>query len=185
VAFKGTARSSTHTLPIAGSMDVSGADFASSFTYDWSDEGPGLGKVRVQVRAVKDKGYVKSGAAAWRTIKGFGIGQSYVLFKNVTSTKDVRYLGEAKVDGKVLHRISVPGALLIHPNTLPYLFAKEKVQDLRLEVLIDDAGRPRAGTWSMRAQARVGSGVGQLQRLAYDLELSFAKVGSKITIKRP
>jgi hypothetical protein len=185
VGFKGTARSSTHTLPIAGSMDVAGPDFASSFTYDWSGEAAGYGKVRVQVRGVDDKGYIKSGSGDWRSIKNFGIGQSYVLFKNVKSSRNVRYLGVVRAGGKTYHKVGVTGALLMHPNTLPYLFAKEKVDETRLEVVIDDAGRPRSGTWSMRAQARVGDGDGQLQRLAYDLDLTFSKVGSKISIKRP
>jgi hypothetical protein len=185
VAFKGIARSSTHTLPIAGSMDVSGADFASSFTYDWSGEARGLSKVKVQVRAIDDTGYVKTGSAAWRTIKDFGIGRSYVLFKAVKTTKDVRYLGAVTIGGTTYHKIGVDGALLMHPNTLPYLFAKEKVDETRLEVVIDDSGRPRSGIWSMRAQARVGVGDGQLQRLAYDLELTFSKVGSKLAIKKP
>ena len=52
VAFKGTCGSSTTRCRSAGSMDVSGADFASSFTYDWSreyagprqDAGPGPGR---------------------------------------------------------------------------------------------------------------------------------------------
>jgi hypothetical protein len=185
VGFKGIARSSTHTLPIAGSMDVAGPDFASSFTYDWSAEAAGYGKVRVQVRGVDDKGYIKSGSGDWRSIKNFGVGQSYVLFKNVKSSKDVRYLGAVRAGGKTYHKVGLTGALLMHPNTLPYLFAKEKVDETRLEVVIDDAGRPRSGTWSMRAQARVGIGDGQLQRLAYDLDLTFSKVGSKISIKRP
>ena len=185
VAFKGIASSSTHTLPIAGSMDVSGADFASSFTYDWTGEAPGLSKFRVQVRSVRGKGYVKAGPAAWRALSSFPVSQSYSLFKHVTSVKDVRYLGPARMDGKVFHKVAIPGALLMHPNTLPYLFAKEKVDQTYLEVVIDDAGRPRAGTWSMRAQARVGIGEGQLQRLNYDVDLTFAKVGAKLTIKRP
>src|SRR6185503_16055669 len=83
VAFDGSVRASINLLPIIGALDVSGENFQSSFTYDFSHDYSGMGKVRVQVRGVNGHGYVKSGAAAWRTIKNFGDSQSYVLFKNV------------------------------------------------------------------------------------------------------
>ena len=184
VAFKGNVRASSDDLPIAGSMDVSGADFASTFTYDMSREYD-LGKIRVQVRGVKGKGYIKSGAAAWRTIKGFGVGYSYVPFKAVAGPGDVRYLGAVKVGGKTFHRIGLTGALLIHPNTIPGMSQKEKVDDTVLEVVIDDSGRPRSGTWTLWGKSRVGVGAGQLQRVVYELTLAFTKVGSKIKISRP
>lgn len=185
VAFKGTVRASADTLPIVGTMDVSGADFASTFTYDFSRDYDHIGKIRVHVRGVKGKGYTKSGAAAWRGIKGFGIAHSYVPFKNVKATDDVKYLGPVEVRGKTLHKIGVTGAILIHPNTIPELSQKEKVDDTLLEVLIDDSGRPRSGIWKLWGKSRVGVGVGQLQRVVYELDLTFVKVGSKITIKRP
>jgi hypothetical protein len=184
VAFKGTVRASSDTLPIAGTMEVSGADFASTFTYDMSRDYD-LGKIRVQVRGVKGKGYIKSGAAAWRTIKGFGVGYSYVPFKAVAAPADVRYLGAVKVGDKTFHKVAVTGALLIHPNTIPGMSQKEEVDNTVLEVAIDDAGRPRSGTWKLWGKSRVGVGSGQLQRVVYELNLTFTKVGSKITIKRP
>ncbi len=185
VAFKGTARSSTHTLPVSGTMDVSGADFSSSFTYDWSREAQGLGKTRVQVRAVGTKGWIKRGSTAWQAIKGYKVANSYVPFKAVADASDVRYLGSVQVGDATFHKVGISGALLMHPNTLPYLFQKEKVDETTLELLIDDSGRPRSGTWTMRAQARVGVSGGQLQRLVYNLDLTFARVGAKITIGRP
>ena len=185
VAFKGNVRASINLLPIVGAMDVSGGDFASSFTYDLGHDYVGLGKVRVQVRAVKGKGYVKSGAAAWRPIKNFGVGQSYVLFKAVKSSDDVKYLGAVRVSGKTLHKIGVTGALLISPNTLPGMSQKEEVDDTELEVVIDDSGRPRSGSWKLWGKSRVGENSGQLQRVEYEVDLSFSKVGSKISISRP
>jgi hypothetical protein len=62
---------------------------------------------------------------------------------------------------------------------------KEKVELQILEVRIDDEGRPLTGTWELRAQARVGEGVGQLQRVVYELNLKFSKVGAKLTVKKP
>ena len=185
VAFDGSVRASVNLLPIVGSMDVSGKDFASSFTYDFSHDYVGMGKIRVQVRGVGGRGYMKSGAAAWRTIKNFGVGQSYVLFKGVKAAKDVRYLGAVRVSGKTLHKIGVPGALLIHPNTIPGMSKKEDVDDTEFAVVIDDAGRPRSGTWKLWGKSRVGEGTGQLQHVVYEVELTFSKVGAKLTIKRP
>jgi len=185
VAFDGSVRASVNLLPIVGAMDVSGNDFASSFTYDFSHDYVNVGKVRVQVRGVNGRGYMKSGAAAWRTIKNFGVGQSYVLFKNVKAPKDVRYLGAVRVSGKTLHKIAVPGALLIHPNTIPGMSKKEEVDDTEFAVVIDDAGRPRSGTWKLWGKSRVGEGTGQLQHVVYEVELTFSKVGSKIRISRP
>jgi hypothetical protein len=185
VAFKGSVRASVNLLPITGAMDVSGGDFASSFTYDFSHDYVGMGKIRVQVRAVRSKGYMKSGAAAWRTIKDFGERQSYVLFQTVKAADDVKYLGAVTSGGKTYHKIGVTGALLIHPNTLPGMSQKEAVDDTELEVVIDDVGRPRSGTWRLWGKSRVGENSGQLQRIVYELDLTFSKVGSKISIKRP
>jgi hypothetical protein len=185
VTFKGTARASADVLPVAGTMDVSGADFATSFTYDFEREYPGLGKERIQVRAVDGAGYIKRGSARWQRIKGFGVAHSYEPFKMVDGADDVTYLGTVEAGDATLYKIGVAGALLIHPNTIPYQVQKEKVDDTVLELLIDDRGRPKWGTWTLRGQARVGEGAGQLQRVVYDLDLTFARVGAKITIERP
>lgn len=185
MAFKGTVRASADTLPIAGTMDVAGTDFASSFTYDFSRDYPDLGKERVQVRGVKGKGYIKRGSKAWQGIKGFGLGHSYVPFKTVATPDDVRYLGPVRAGGATLHKVGITGAVLLHPNTIPYDVQKETVDDTELIVVIDEAGRPRSGTWRLWGKARVGLGAGQLQRVVYELDLTFSKVGAKITIKRP
>jgi hypothetical protein len=185
VAFKGTVRASADTLPIAGTMDVAGADFASSFTYDFSRDYPDLGKERVQVRGVKGKGYIKRGSKQWQGIKGFAVGHSYVPFKTVATRDDVRHLADVKAGDATLHKVGITGAVLLHPNTIPYDVQKETVDDTELIVMIDAAGRPRSGTWRLWGKARVGTGSGQLQRVVYELELTFSKVGAKITIKRP
>lgn len=185
MAFKGTVRASADTLPIAGTMDVAGADFASSFTYDFSRDYPDLGKERVQVRGVKGKGYIKRGSKAWQGIKGFAIGHSYVPFKTVSTPDDVRHLGNVKAGDATLYKVGITGAVLLHPNTIPYDVQKETVDDTELIVVIDAAGKPRSGTWRLWGKARVGLGAGQLQRVVYELDLTFSKVGAKITIKRP
>ena len=185
VTFKGSVRASADNLPIAGTMDVAGADFSSSFTYDFSRDYETLGKERVQVRGVKGKGYIKRGSKAWQAIKGFGVAHSYVPFKTVDAVEDVKYLGAVKVGGATFHKVGITGALLLHPNTIPYRIQKEKIDLTELEVVIDDAGRPKSATWRLWGQARIGPGNGQLQRVVYELNLTFSKVGAKITVKRP
>ena len=187
VKFVGQVAASADVLPIAGTLDVAGRDFTNSFTYDFEPEypGQGVGKKKVQVRGVEDEGWIKRGGGAWTSIKRYGAEDSSVPFKAVKTVEDVRYVGPAEIDGKPVHRISIPGSLLINPNTIPYQSQKEEVDQTTLEVLIDDKGRPRIGTWHLVGKARVGEGVGQLQRLVYDLDLTFTKVGDDITVKRP
>jgi hypothetical protein len=177
-------RLSTDILPISGAMDVAGPNFGTSFTYNLEPEYPGLGKHRVQLRAVGGKGWIRRGSAAWQAIKSYGVAQSYVPFKGVKKAADVRYAGPVEIGGKTFHKVAVRDALLIHPNTIPYQVYSEKVDDSEIEFLIDGAGRPRSGTWTLRSQARVGDSR-QLQRIVYDLKVTFSNVGSKISIKRP
>jgi hypothetical protein len=185
IAFEGWTAMSASTPLVVGRMDVSGADFASSWTYDFSSDHPEIGKIRVEVRAVKGKGYIRSDGGAWKSIKGFDVAtDTYVPFKAVAEVKDVKYLGPATIKGTEFHKVSIPKAVLIHPTTIPGLVREEKVDTSTLELVIDDKGRPRRGVWHLDARARVGQS-GQLQRVEYDLELAFSKVGAKLTIKRP
>ena len=185
VAFTGEVRASVNRLPIAGAMDVAGNDFSSTFTYDFNPDYPGLGKVRVQVRGVDSHGWIKRGSAAWSAMKTYGVDQSYVPFKSVEAPTDVKYLGPVKIAGATYYKIGVPHSLLIHPNTIPYQIQREEVRETELQVVIDAAGEPRSGTWSLRGQARIGAGEGQLQHVEYTLTLTFSKVGAKISVKRP
>ena len=185
VAFTGEVRASVNRLPITGAMDVSGNDFASNFTYDFNPDYPGLGKVRVQVRGVDSHGWIKRGSAAWSTMKTYGAGQSYVPFKSIEAPADVKYLGPVKIAGTTYYKIGVRDALLIHPNTIPYQIQREEIRETELQVVIDGSGEPRSGSWTLRGQARIGPGEGQLQHVEYTLALTFSKVGAKISVKRP
>ena len=184
IAFEGRAAGSADSLPIVGGMDVSGVDFASSWTYDFSKEYDNIGKIRLQVRAVKGHGYIKSGTGAWKTIKGYDDSDSYVPFKAVTSVEDVKYLAPVTIGGTEFHKVSIPKAVLINPTTIPFNIRGEKIDSTTLEIVIDSKGRPRQGVWKLKGQARVG-GSGQLQRIIYELDLTFSKVGAKLTITKP
>ena len=184
LSYNGEVRLSTDILPVAGAMDVAGANFGTSFTYNFEPEYPGLGKTRIQLRAVGGKGWIKRGSAGWQAIKSYSAAQSYVPFKGVKATEDVRYVEPVEISGKTFHKIAVKDAVLIHPNTIPYQVYSEKIDESEIEFLIDNAGKPRSGTWTLRAQARVGDSR-QLQRIVYDLKVTFSNVGSKISVKRP
>jgi hypothetical protein len=185
MAFKGTLRAAADTVPVTGTTEVAGADYATTITYDFRRDYPSVGRVRVQVRGVRGHGYRKTGSAAWRSAKAYASSQSFVPFRSVRDVNDVQYAGEVEVDGSTLFKVAIPGAILIHPNTVPALLQKEKIRVTELEVVIDSKGRPRSGTWTMWGTGRVGVGVGQLQEIVYELDLAFAKVGSKLSIKRP
>ena len=137
------------------------------------------------MRAVDGKGWIKRPGKDWAVMKSYGLDDSYVPFKAVTKATDVKYLGETTSGGETRYRLGIPGALLIHPNTIPYDVNKEKVDATTLEIVVDADGVPKTGIWNLRGQARIGGGVGQLQRVVYDLELAFAKVGDDLTVKRP
>jgi hypothetical protein len=184
MGFKGALAATVNRLPIVGSMDVSGTNFASSFTYDYSHDYRGIGKIRVQTREVARKGYAKIGSAAWRTLSGYGKEDSNVPFAAVATTDDVKFLGPTKAAGRVAYRVSIPDAVLIHPGTIVGNVAGERVATTTLELVIDDRGRPIVGDWKLVGRARIGAS-GQLQEIVYDLHLTFSRIGVKVTIARP
>jgi len=182
VTFTGTATASANRLPVAGSMDVAGGDFASSFTYDYSLDYKGLGKVRVDVRAVRGTGYVRIGTSGWQTLKGYTSDDSNAPFAQVRSTRDVTLVGVTKVAGQRAYKISIADAVLIHPSTIVGDVSSERIDSTTLQLFIDDSGMPSSGEWRLDGKGRVQ---GQLQEIVYDLKLTFTKVGAKITIAKP
>jgi hypothetical protein len=186
VVFEGSTRGSADYVPTKGVLIVAGEDFSSDWTFDFSVEYRGLlGPYDVAVRGVGGKGWIKRPGQDWAVMKSYGLDDSYVPFKAVASTADVKYLGETTADGRLGYRLGIPGALLIHPNTIPYDIQKEKIDSTTLEVVVDGEGVPRTGVWNLRGQARIGSGIGQLQRIVIDLDLAFAKVGDELSVEAP
>lgn len=185
VAFKGGVGLSTAQLPIEGRTDVAGMDFATTFTYDFSEEYSDLpDPIKVAVRGVDGKGYMRRNSGSWATIKVGGDGQTTTAFWAVTDARSVRFLGVEERASGTFYRISVPDAVLIHPVTIPFMIWSEKVRRTTLEVLIDEAGRPAIGTWTAENQARVGDS-GQLQGIDYELRLTFSKLGDTFDISAP
>lgn len=185
VSFKGGVGLSTAQLPIEGHSDVSGQDVSTTFTYDLSAEYAHLpDPIRLSVRAVDGKGYMRLDGGGWTTIKVGVEDQTTTAFWAVTDVRSVTYLGVDERDSGTFYRISVRDAVLIHPVTIPFQIRSEKVRRTALELLIDAAGRPIVGTWTADNQARVGDS-GQLQGIGYELRLTFSKLGEPFEIRAP
>jgi len=183
MSYKGRGALTISTASITGHTDVAGADFATDFTYTGSDVRNQGEKWRIQVRAVDGKAWAK-GDGAWTAVKGWRDEDTNIPFHAVATTRDVKYVDTEELDGKTVHRVAIKDALLIDPHTIPGYVTNEKVRSLKLEVLIDDHGKPLAGTWRFDGQGRVGLS-SQLQGILYELDLTFSKVGADISIKKP
>jgi hypothetical protein len=59
---------------------------------------------------------------------------------------------------------------------------QETVTSGILELLIDDAGRPVSGSAKIDGTGRVS---GQLQEIVIELNLTFTKIGQKVTVGAP
>ena len=183
LSYKGRAALAVSTASIAGHTDVKGADFATDFTYKGTDHtNKGL-KWRIQIRAVNGKAWAK-GDGAWQSLKGWRDEDTNIPFHAVATARDVTYLDTEELDGKTVHRVAIKEAHLIDPQTIPGYLTDERIRSVKLELLIDDHGKPLAGTWRLDGQGRVGLS-GQLQGILYELDLTFSKVGADISIKKP
>ena len=75
------------------------------------------------------------------------------------------------------------GGLIVAPDLIPAgNLTNERVNKTDLEVVVDDAGNPLTATWRLDGEGRVSS---QLQGIRIEVDMTFTKVGSKITIKAP
>lgn len=185
VSFKGGVGLSTAQLPIEGHMDVSGANFRSVFTYDFSKDFADLpDPIRLDVRGVDGEGFMRRNTGSWATIKVGVKDQTTPPFWAVTSIADLKHISIDERESGTFYRILVPRAVVIHPVTIPFNIRSEKVRTTSLELLIDEDGRPAIGTWKAENQARVGNS-GQLQGVDYELKLTFSRLGEAVEIKAP
>lgn len=160
-----------------GSLAVSGPDYrvAASFTFE-------DGTATVDHRFVKGKGYVRFDRDKWQTLTGFTAAQSMSPFALVSGAAAVRFVGAEKVGGKTLYHVEIP-SVPFHPSLIPASnLTKEVVTRGVMQLLIDAAGRPVSGTATIEGTGRVS---GQLQEIIIELNLTFTKVGQKVTISAP
>jgi hypothetical protein len=162
---------------VKGSLAVSGPDYrvAASFTFE-------DGVATVDHRFVKGKGYVRFDRGKWQTLVGFRAAQSMSPFVLVSGAAAVRFVGAEKVGGKTLYRVEIP-SVPFHPSLIPASnLTKEVVTRGVMQLLIDPAGRPVSGTATVEGTGRVS---GQLQEIIIELDLTFTKVGQKVTVSAP
>jgi hypothetical protein len=185
VNFKGRAAGAADLGVVQGHMDVSGVSCAQTMTFDFSRDYPGLPKIPVSVRGIKDKAWMKQFDDGWKAVKGYDVSQTSTPFMPIKSARDIKFIDTEEFEGKTVHRISFSKGLLLHPRTIPGMLAKEKIRLSKTEILIDDKGRPIRGKFYLEALGRVGESGGQLQEIVFDVTISFSKLGQKVTIKRP
>jgi hypothetical protein len=183
MSYKGRLALSVSTASITGHTDVDGADFASDVSYKGTSYDVKGDKWRVQIRAVGGKAWAK-GDGAWASLKGWHDEDTNIPFHAVATTRDLQYVDTEELGGATVHRVAIKDAVLIDPATIPGALTNERVRSLKFEVLIDDHGKPLAGTWRLDGQGRVGAS-SQLQQVLFELDLTFSKVGADISIKKP
>jgi hypothetical protein len=175
--FTGRSRHTTTRLPVKGSFAVSGPDYrvATIFTFKG-------GNATVDHRFVGGKGYVRFDRDKWNTLVGFGAAQSMSPFALVSGAASVRFLGSEKKDGRTVYRVEI-ASVPFHPSLIPAAnLTREVVTRGVMQLLIDADGLPVSATATVEGTGRVS---GQLQEIVIELNLTFTKVGQKVTISAP
>jgi hypothetical protein len=177
VTFKGLSRHTTTKLPVKGAIAVSGRDYrvTADFTFE-------NGTTGVEHRYVGGKAWVRFTGDTWRRLTGFMPAASMSPFASVAGVEAVRFSGTKKADGRTLYVVQI-ASLPVSPILIPATnLSAETVTRSVLDLAIDDAGRPVSGTVSTTGTGRVS---GQLQEIVIELDLTFTKIGQKVTISAP
>jgi hypothetical protein len=175
--FKGLSRHTTARIPVTGAFAVSGRDYRLTAAFKFND-----GTATVEHRYVDGKGWVRFIGQGWARLTNFTPAFSMSPFAHVKMVGDVRFVGTEKAGGKTVHRIQID-SVPFHPSLIPATnLSQETVTSGMLELLIDDAGRPISGSASVNGTGRVS---GQLQEIVIELNLTFTKLGQKVTISAP
>jgi hypothetical protein len=174
--LSGGSRHSTDILPIKGTLAVSGADYALVANFTFPDERV---TAKVEQRYVGRVGWVRFHPGKWQKLKAFGEDDVLSPFVGVLAPSDVTLL-ETLPNKTFRVRIS---ALLLHPSLIPaFNVTEERVERSRLDLVIDQRGRPLSGAWQLHGTARVS---GQLQEVVMELTVKFARVGGQVTVRAP
>ena len=175
--FKGLSRHTTARIPVTGAFAVSGRDYRLTAAFKFND-----GTATVEHRYVDGKAWVRFVGQGWARLTNFTAAFSMSPFAHVKGVADVRYVGTEKVGGKTVRRIQID-SVPFHPSLIPASnLSQETVTSGILELLIDDAGRPISGSASVNGTGRVS---GQLQEIVIELNLTFTKLGQKVTVSAP
>ena len=175
--FGGRSRHTTTRLPVKGTIAVSGRDYRVTAVFTFSN-----GSASVDHRYVGGKAWVRFNGGKWQALAAFKPAASMSPFALVSGVGAVRYVGTKKVGGKTLYEVQIP-SVPFHPSLIPATnLSKETVTRGVLELLIDGAGRPVSGAATIDGTGRVS---GQLQEIVIELNLTFIKVGQRVTVSAP
>ena len=175
--FKGLSRHTTARIPVTGAFAVSGRDYRLTAAFKFND-----GTSTVEHRYVDGKAWYRFNGGSWGRFTNFTVAFSMSPFAHVRVVGDVRFVGTEKAGGKTVHRIQIE-SVPFHPSLIPATnLSQETVTSGTLELLIDDAGRPISGSASVNGTGRVS---GQLQEIVIELNLTFTKLGQKVTVSAP
>jgi len=175
--FRGRSRHTTTRLPVKGTIAVSGRDYRVTAVFTFSN-----GSASVDHRYVGGKAWVRFNGGKWQALAGFKPAASMSPFALVSGVGAVRYVGTKKVGAKTLYEVQIPSVPL-HPSLIPATnLSKETVTRGVLQLLIDGAGRPVSGAATIDGTGRVS---GQLQEIVIELNLTFSKVGQRVTVSAP
>jgi hypothetical protein len=175
--FKGLSRHTTARIPVKGTFAVSGRDYRLTAAFSFNN-----GTATVEHRYVDGKAWARFDGQSWERLTNFTPAFSMSPFAHVKGVGDVRYVGTEKVGGKTVRRIQID-SVPFHPSLIPASnLSQETVTSGILELLIDDTGRPVSGSASVRGTGRVS---GQLQEIVIELNLTFTKLGQKVTVSAP
>jgi hypothetical protein len=164
-------------LTVEGAFDVDGDDYSEDLTFAFFTPP----KVPVSIRVVGARRWIRIDRGKW--VKVSSAMASNSPFADLSADDGVQLIRTEHVGGKDLHHISMTGGLIIAPDLIPAgNLTNERVNKTELEVVVDDAGNPLTGTWRLDGEGRVSS---QLQGIRIEVDLTFTRVGSNITIKAP
>jgi hypothetical protein len=173
--LSGRSRHSTDILPIKGTLAVSGANYAlvANFTF------PDHKTYKVEQRYVRGVGWLRFYPESWQKLKAFGEDDVLSPFAGILAPSDVTLL-EVLPAKRSRIRMS---ALILTPALIPaFNVTTERVDRTKLDLVIDQSGRPLTGTWQLNGTARVS---GQLQEVVMELTAKFAKIGANVTVRAP
>ena len=158
-------------------MDVAGDDYNEDLTFAFFSPP----KVPVSVRVVGSRRWIRIDRGAWTKVSSANASNN--PFADLSADDGVQLLRTEHVGGKDLHHISMTGGLIVALDLIPAgNLTNERVNKTDLEVVVDDAGNPLTATWRLDGEGRVST---QLQGIRIEVDMTFTKVGSKITIKAP
>jgi len=164
-------------LGVDGALDVVGNDYGEVVTYSFLKPP----KVAVSVRVVGPGRWVRVDRGRWE--KASASIASNTPFAGLNSSSDVHFVRTEHVGGKDLHHLTMAGGLIVAPELIPAdNVTNERVDKTSLELVVDPAGTPLTGTWTLEGEARVS---GQLQGVRMTVELIFTNVDSAIVVKAP